>query len=88
MNTTLYDIEDDDIDRSDATNLSEGLDYYNIDQVYQTNKQKYDEISDLNIRIEADYHNSYFINGKRQTRTIKLNNKLYHKLNDNSRKTK
>jgi hypothetical protein len=88
MNVKLYDIEDDIIDRGEATNLSEALDYYKIDDVYQTNPEYFDKLDDFNIKLESDYHNSYFINGKYQTRTIKLNNKLYHKLNDNSRKIK
>lgn len=84
MNNKIYDIEDDAIDRGDATNLSEALDYYSIDNVYQTNAEYFDKLEQFNIKQEADYHNSYFINGKYKTRTIKLNNKLYHKLNDNS----
>ena len=87
MNTKLYDKEDDIIDRGDATNFSEALDYFNIDRVYQHDKQNFDKLQEFNIKIESDYYNSYFINGKYQT--IKLNNKLYHKLNyDNSRKIK
>ena len=42
MNTKLYDKEDDIIDRGDATNFSEALDYFNIDRVYQHNKQAFD----------------------------------------------
>jgi hypothetical protein len=89
MNTKLYDKEDDIIDRGDATNFSEALDYFNIDRVYQHNKQNFNKLEEFNVKIESDYYNSYFINGKYKTKTIKLNNKLYHKLNyDNSRKIK
>ena len=38
INNRLYDVEDDVIDRGDATNLSEGLEYYNIDSVWQNTK--------------------------------------------------
>lgn len=81
MNIKLYDIEDDIIDRGDATNLSESLDYYNIDTIWQTNKKYYDEQENLNQKIESDYHNTYYQNGKYVTRTIKMNNKKWHKLN-------
>ncbi|MAJ03009.1 MAG: hypothetical protein CMP37_03750 [Rickettsiales bacterium] len=88
MNTKLYDIEDDIIDRGDATNMDEALDYYNIERIYQHDKNTHDKLNDFNIRVESDYYNSYYINGSFTTKTIKLNNKLYHKLNDNSRKIK
>jgi hypothetical protein len=88
MNTKLYDIEDDIIDRGDATNMDEALDYYKIERIYQHDKNMHDKLSDFNIRVESDYYNSYYINGSFTTKTIKLNNKLYHKLNDNSRKIK
>ena len=78
----LYDIEDDVIDRGDASNLSEELNYYNIDN----------SPSDINLnqKIEADYHNTYYSKGKYGTRTLKMKNKQWHKLNkyDNSRKIK
>ena len=69
----LYDIEDDIIDRGDASNLSEELNYYNID----------DSPSDINLnqKIEADYHNTYYSKGKYSTRTLKMKNKQWHKLN-------
>tara|TARA_X000001316_G_C908353_1_gene24369 strand:- start:233 stop:469 length:237 start_codon:yes stop_codon:yes gene_type:complete len=69
----LYDIEDDIIDRGDATNLSEELNYYNIDN----------SPSDINLnqKIEADYHNTYYSKGKYSTRTLKMKNKQWHKLN-------
>ena len=57
MNTKLYDKEDDIIDRGDATNFSEALDYFNIDRVYQHNKQAFDKLNEFNIRIESDYYN-------------------------------
>ena len=78
----LYDIEDDVIDRGDASNLSEELSYYNIDN----------SPSDINLnqKIEADYHNTYYSNGKYRTREIRMKNKQWHKLNkyDDSRKIK
>jgi hypothetical protein len=78
----LYDIEDDVIDRGDASNLSEELNYYNIDN----------SPSDINLnqKIEADYHNTYYSKGKYETRTLRMKNKQWHKLNkyDNSRKIK
>jgi len=43
----LYDIEDDIIDRGDATNVTEGLSYYNIE-----NKSKDKE--NFNQKIEQD----------------------------------
>lgn len=69
----LYDTEDDIIDRGDATNLSEELNYYNIDN----------SPSDINLnqKIEADYHNTYYSKGKYSTRTLKMKNKQWHKLN-------
>ena len=78
----LYDIEDDIIDRGDASNLSEELNYYNIDN----------SPSDINLnqKIEADYHNTYYSKGKYGNRTLRMKNKQWHKLNkyDNSRKIK
>ena len=77
MNTninTLYDVEDDIIDRGDATNLSESLSYY---QITTDNKNE-----NLNQKIECDYHNTYYLgNHKYGTRTLKLANKDWHKLN-------
>jgi len=78
----LYDIEDDAIDRGDASNLSEELSYFNIDN----------SPSDINLnqKIEADYYNTYYSKGKYETRAIRMKNKKWHKLNnyDNSRKIK
>jgi len=70
----LYDIEDDIIDRGDATNVTEGLSYYNIE-----NKSKDKE--NFNQKIEQDYHNTYYNKGSYGTRTLKLANKDWHKLN-------
>ena len=69
----LYDIEDDIIDRGDASNLSEELNYYNIDN----------SPSDINLnqKIEADYHNTYYSKGKFSTRTLRMNNIKWHQLN-------
>jgi len=70
----LYDIEDDIIDRGDATNTTESLSYYQMDD-----KEKAEA---LNIKIEQDYHNTYYLgNRKYGTRTLKLANKDWHKLN-------
>ena len=77
MNTKLYDIEDDIIDRGDATNLSEALNYYSIENDSPSDNEV------LNQKIEQDYHNTYY-NVKTKsygTRTIKLANKDWHKLN-------
>ena len=70
----LYDIEDDIIDRGDATNVTEALSYYNIED-------KNDTKQDLNQKIEQDYHNTYYNKGSYGTRTLKLANKDWHKLN-------
>tara|TARA_R110002153_G_scaffold158108_3_gene310157 strand:+ start:2552 stop:2809 length:258 start_codon:yes stop_codon:yes gene_type:complete len=85
MNTNinkLYDMEDDVIDRGDASNLSEELSYYNLDNSPLDNN--------LNHKIEKDYHNTYYIAGKYITKTLRMNNKQWHKLNnyDSSRKIK
>lgn len=81
MNIKLYDIEDDVIDRGEATNLSEGLEYYNIDTVWQTQKDFYDKQETFNQKIESDYHNTYYKKGNYGARTLKLANKDWHKLN-------
>ena len=83
MNNKIYDVEDDIIDRGDATNLSEALDYYNIDNVYQTDIITSNNIEQLNQKIEQDYHNTYYKTNTKSygTRTIKLANKDWHKLN-------
>ena len=48
------------------------------------------ENDNLNQKIEADYHNTYYSKGKYETRTLRMKNKQWHKLNkyDNSRKIK
>jgi hypothetical protein len=77
MNTNLYDIEDDIIDRGDATNITEALSYYAIENDSPS------DIEILNQKVEQDYHNTYY-NAKTNsygTRTIKLANKDWHKLN-------
>ena len=76
----LYDIEDDVIDRGDATNLSEGLDYYQMEKFINPPPKR---DKDLNQRIEDDYHNTYY-NYKTKKfggRTLKMKNKEWHKLN-------
>ena len=70
----LYDIEDDSIDRGDASNVTEALSYYNIED---KNKDK----QAINQKIEQDYHNTYYNKGSYGTRTLKLANKDWHKLN-------
>ena len=70
----VYDIEDDIIDRGDATNVSESLGYYQMDDN--------EKAEALNIKIEQDYHNTYYLgNRKYGARTLKLANKDWHKLN-------
>ena len=81
MNThtnVAYDIEDDSIDRGDATNTTESLSYYNIEP-----KDSPSDIETLNIKVEQDYHNSYYNTKTKSygTRTIKLANRDWHKLN-------
>ena len=51
----LYDIEDDAIDRGDATNLSEALSYFNIDT-------STDDKKDIDNQLHGDalYHNMYY----------------------------
>lgn len=80
MNTNinrLYDIEDDIIDRGDATNLTEELSYYGMLKDSPSDKEI------LNHKIEQDYHNTYYNTTTKSysTRTIKLANKDWHKLN-------
>ena len=77
MNTRLYDIEDDIIDRGDATNIAEALNYYGIEN------DSPPDIETLNQKIEQDYHNTYYNTTTKRygTRTIKLANKDWHKLN-------
>jgi len=73
----LYDIEDDIIDRGDATNITEALSYYNIENDSPS------DIETLNQKVEQDYHNTYYNTKTKSygTRTIKLANKDWHKLN-------
>ena len=73
----LYDIEDDIIDRGDASNLTEGLNYFSIENNSPS------DIETLNQKIEVDYHNTYYNTRNKSygTRTIKLANKDWHKLN-------
>lgn len=77
MNTKLYDIEDDIIDRGDATNITEALSYYAIENDSPS------DIEILNQKVEQDYHNTYYNTKTKSygTRTIKLANKDWHKLN-------
>ena len=77
MNTKLYDIEDDIIDRGDATNITEALSYYAIENDSPS------DIEILNQKVEQDYHNTYYNAPTKSygTRTIKLANKDWHKLN-------
>jgi len=77
MNTNLYDIEDDIIDRGDATNITEALSYYDIENDSPS------DIEALNQKVEQDYHNTYYNTKTKSygTRTIKLANKDWHKLN-------
>ena len=77
MNTKLYDIEDDTIDRGDATNITEALSYYAIENDSPS------DIEILNQKVEQDYHNTYYNTKTKSygTRTIKLANKDWHKLN-------
>ena len=77
MNTKLYDIEDDIIDRGDATNITEALSYYDIENDSPS------DIEVLNQKVEQDYHITYYNTKTKSygTRTIKLANKDWHKLN-------
>ena len=77
MNTNLHDIEDDIIDRGDATNITEALSYYDIENDSPS------DIEVLNQKVEQDYHNTYYNTKTKSygTRTIKLANKDWHKLN-------
>ena len=56
----LYDIEDDAIDRGDATNLSEALSYFNIDTSTDDKKD-----TDNQLHGDALYHNMYYKDKKR-----------------------
>ena len=71
----LYDIEDDAIDRGDATNLSEALNYFNIDTSTDDKKD-----TDNQLHGDALYHNMYCKDKKYAIRQLKMKNKKWHKL--------
>ena len=71
----LYDIEDDAIDRGDATNLSEALSYFNIDTSTDDKKD-----TDNQLHSDALYHNMYYKDKKYAIRQLKMKNKKWHKL--------
>ena len=62
--------EDDKYGGLSTSNLKESLDYFQIEEITEI-RSKHDD--DLNIKIESDYHNAYYVNGKwNKGRTIKL----------------
>ena len=62
----------------EADNLKEALDYYQIENIIE-HRSKDNE--DANHKIESDNYNSVRINGKNTTRTLRMSNRDWHKLN-------
>ena len=63
----------------EVDNLNEDLMYFGIEEVKE---YKSLEDDDLNQKIESDYHNTYYLgSGKYGTRTLRMSNKEWHKLN-------
>ena len=61
--------EDDKYGGLKPSNLKEALDYYQIEEITEIRSKDDD---DLNIRLESDYHNTYYLgDGKYGTRTLK-----------------
>ena len=76
----LYDIEDDAIDRGDATNQSESFQHFNIEDIELPAEEI--AIQYAQDVAESEYHNEYYL-GNRQwgNREIKVTNKRFHELN-------
>ena len=87
MNNNEFILEEDEkYGGLEADNLQEELDYFGIEDVKEYKSLK-DEM--LNEKIESDYHNTYYLgNGKYGTRTLKMSNKEWHKLNPGHAKEK
>ena len=79
MKYKFEETEDEKYGGLEANNLKEAMDYFQMEQIIEI-KSKTDE--DLNDKIESDYHNTYRINGKYKTRTLRMSNKDWHKLNN------
>ena len=78
MKYKFEETEDEKYGGLEADNLKEAMDYFQLEQIVEI-KSKTDE--DLNDKIESDYYNTYRINGKYRTRTLRMSNKDWHKLN-------
>ena len=62
--------EDDKYGGLNPSNLKEGLDYFQIEEIIE-HRSKIDD--DLDSKIESDYHNTYYLgDGKYGLREIKL----------------
>jgi hypothetical protein len=75
ITTFTKDLEDDLIDQGLKTNLDEALDYYMLETPVSSQVEPF-----LNEKIEQDYHNSYYKNGEHRTRSLRMNNKEWHKM--------
>ena len=81
MNTNEFLLsEDEKYGGLEADNFQESLDYYGIEEIKEIRSKEDD---DLNQKLEADYHNTYYNTSTKKygTRTLKMSNKEWHKLN-------
>ena len=80
MRHTIQDPEDQKYGGLEVDNLKEAMDYFQMEEIV---KIKIKDVDNLNQRIEDDYHNTYYNhkNKKYGTRTLKMKNKKWHKLN-------
>lgn len=82
ITTFNKDLEDDLIDQGQTSNINEALNYYQLDlnddgmsAYFPTVKEPF-----LNEKVEQDYHNSYYKDGQHRTRSLRMNNKEWHKM--------
>ena len=76
ITTFNKDIEDDVIDQGLTSNIDEALDYYQLDEYNIKSRNE----PFLNETVEQDYHNSYYKDGQHRTRSLRMNNKEWHKM--------
>tara|TARA_B110000908_G_C9945523_1_gene310164 strand:- start:220 stop:498 length:279 start_codon:yes stop_codon:yes gene_type:complete len=76
ITTFNKDIEDDVIDQGLTSNIDEALDYYQLDEYNIKSRNE----PFLNEKVEQDYHNSYYKDGQHRTRSLRMNNKEWHKM--------
>ena len=63
----------------EANNLQEAMDYFNIEDIHEIRTKSDDN---LNIKIESDYHNTYYKGkGNYGIRELRMNNKKWHEKN-------